>query len=79
MGFCHQAGLRTRRASQHTVVCLCGFGCRYLVVDDDMNGASDCVVRQSTHIQGLVHHTLSSKGAITVHENAHVLGPLTVL
>jgi len=79
MGFCQQAGLRTRRASQHTVVCLCGVGNKHLVVDNDMNGPSDCVVRQSTHIKGLVHHALSSEGAVTVHENAHVLGPLTVL
>ena len=61
------------------VECLCGVGNKYLVVDDDMNGASDCVVRQSTHIKGLIHHPLSSEGAITMHENAHVPGPLAVL
>ena len=50
-----------------------------LVVDDDVNGSPDCVVRQGTHIQGLIHHSLPSKGAVTMHEDAHVLHPLSIL
>ena len=51
----------------------------HLVVDNDMDGASDRVVGQGTHVQGLVHHPLPSKGAISMHEDAHVLGPLPIL
>lgn len=54
-------------------------GQRHLVVDNDMDGASYSVVWQGAHIQGLVHHPLPGKGAITMHEDAHVFGPVPIL
>lgn len=44
-----------------------------------MDGAANSVVGQSIHVKGFVHHTLASKGAITVHQNAHVLVTVGIL
>ena len=66
----HNLQISSGKAHQH---------CAHLVVDDDMDGAANSVIRQSIHVKGLVHHTLASKGAITVHQNAHVLVTVGVL
>ena len=69
--------LKTHKIGPSTPTCYVNSA--HLVVDNDVDGASNSVVRQGTHIQGLVHHPLPSKGAITMHEDAHVLGPLPIL
>ena len=50
-----------------------------MVVDNDMDGATHSVVRQGIHVQRLIDNTLASKGAIAMHENAHVLVSVTIL
>lgn len=42
-----------------------------LIVDDDMDSATDLVVLQPLHLQALVDNALASDGSITVHHDGH--------
>ena len=48
-----------------------------LIVDDNMDGASDFIILKPLHLQALVHDTLSSDRSITVNYNGY--GLLTIL
>ena len=40
-----------------------------LVIDDDMDGSSDCVVLERLHLEALVNDSLTGNGCISMHDN----------
>ena len=42
-----------------------------LVVDDNVDGATDRVVVEPLHLEALINDTLASDGSITMHNNRH--------
>ena len=42
-----------------------------LVVDDNVDGATDRVVVEPLHLEALINDTLTSDGSITMHNNRH--------
>ena len=47
-------------------------GCKSdLVIDNDMDSASDCIIPEIRHLHGLKHDTLSGKGSVTMDQNRH--------
>ena len=54
-------------------------GCTNLVVDDNVDGAANGVVRQRAHVQRLVDDALPRKAAISVQQDAQVLHPILVI
>mmetsp|Transcript_838 Transcript_838/g.1138 ORF Transcript_838/g.1138 Transcript_838/m.1138 type:complete len:1008 (-) Transcript_838:79-3102(-) len=50
-----------------------------LVVDNDMNGTANRVVRKSTHSKGLIDNTLSRKGTITMEKDGERFGVFSII
>mmetsp|Transcript_6374 Transcript_6374/g.16443 ORF Transcript_6374/g.16443 Transcript_6374/m.16443 type:complete len:313 (+) Transcript_6374:3072-4010(+) len=51
----------------------------HLIVDDDVDSASHCVVGQVAHIVRFVHDALTRVRSVSVEEDAHCFGPVVVL
>lgn len=50
-----------------------------LVIDNDVDGSSSCIVWKGTQMKCLIDNTLPSKAAISMDENAHVLCPVKII